>query len=171
MISWTYKLLLPALFSGMLWNTPVRSLFGGGGWYIDWPREAGCGFRHIWLLLLTSKLGGVCPAGWVSAITTPLIRGCGKGENPVKMMRRENEYFEVHDPKRMQEDVVSDWRLSDEDEAMKLTGREFEDLWELEMGCNGFWRKERMAEYNNTLALRLRMVFDDVFVEREKSDE
>jgi hypothetical protein len=26
------------------------------------------------------------------------------------------------------------------------------------MGCNGFWRKERMAEYNNTLALRLRMV-------------
>jgi hypothetical protein len=41
---------------------------------------------------------------------------------------RENEYFEVHDPKRMQEDVVSDWRLSDEDEAMKLTGREFEDL-------------------------------------------
>ena len=41
---------------------------------------------------------------------------------------------------------------------MKLTGREFEDLWELEMGCNGFWRKERMAEYNKTLALRLRMV-------------
>jgi hypothetical protein len=57
-----------------------------------------------------------------------LIRGCGKGENPVKMMRRENEYFEVHDPKRMQENVVSDWRLSDEDEAIKLTGREFEDL-------------------------------------------
>jgi len=57
-----------------------------------------------------------------------LIRGCGKGENPVKMMRREHEYFEVNYPKRMQEDVVSDWRLSDEDEAMKLTGREFEDL-------------------------------------------
>jgi hypothetical protein len=36
-----------------------------------------------------------------------LIRGCGKGENPVKMMWRENEYLEVHDPKRMQEDVVT----------------------------------------------------------------
>jgi hypothetical protein len=75
-----------------------------------------------------------------------------------RVIWRENEYFEVHDPKRMQEDVVSDWRLSDEDEAMKLTGREFEDPWELDMGCNGFWRKERMAEYNNTLTLRLRMV-------------
>ena len=97
-ISWTRKLLLPTLFSGTSWNTPVRTLISFR-WLVDWDeRGIMTGLRGLTLMISWPFVcsGRVGRAGWESAITTPSIRGCGNSENPAKMMSWNYECFETN---------------------------------------------------------------------------